>query len=64
MKYITFISEVKDDNRIEIPPEIRHKLSVRVGDKLELTIKKIRARRLEILISENPLYKLVKYLDE
>jgi bifunctional DNA-binding transcriptional regulator/antitoxin component of YhaV-PrlF toxin-antitoxin module len=41
--------------------EVREKLDVQTGDKLEITLKKVKSRRLEILISENPLYKLIKF---
>lgn len=61
MKFTTFMTEVREDNTIEIPVEIREKLDVQSGDKLEITLKKVKSRRLEILISENPLYKLIKF---
>jgi AbrB family looped-hinge helix DNA binding protein len=61
MKFTTFMTEVRENNVIEIPVEIREKLDVHSGDKLELTLKKVKSRRLEILISENPLYKLIKF---
>ncbi len=61
MKFTTFMTEVREDNAIEIPVEIREKLDLRSGDKLEITLKKVKSRRLEILISENPLYKLIKF---
>jgi bifunctional DNA-binding transcriptional regulator/antitoxin component of YhaV-PrlF toxin-antitoxin module len=55
------MTEVRQDNTIEIPVEVREKLDVQTGDKLEITLKKVKSRRLEILISENPLYKLIKF---
>jgi len=61
MKFTTFMTEVRQDNTIEIPVELREKLDVQTGDKLEITLKKVKSRRLEILISENPLYKLIKF---
>jgi len=61
MKFTTFMTEVREDHTIEIPVEIRDKLDVQIGDKLEITLKKVKSRRLEILISENPLYKLIKF---
>ncbi|GAB4375919.1 MAG: hypothetical protein Kow0042_21730 [Calditrichia bacterium] len=64
MKFSTFISDVKENSYIEIPGEIRNKLDLRTGDKLEVTIKKIKTRRLDILISRNPLHKLLKLTDE
>lgn len=63
MKYTTFMTDVKENNYIEIPVEIREKLDLRSGDKLEITLKKIKSRRLEILINENPLYKLIKFTE-
>ena len=46
MKQSTFIAKITNDKKIEIPPEV--------------SLKKIKPRRFEILISENPLYKLLK----
>jgi AbrB family looped-hinge helix DNA binding protein len=63
MKYTTFTTEIKEGNIIEIPPEVRDKFDMRPGDKLEITFKKIKSRRLEILVSENPLYKLMRFSD-
>gem|GEM_PF-1207992 len=63
MKFTTFMTEVREKNMIEIPVEIREKLDVHTGDKLEITLKKVKSRRLEILISENPLYKLIKFAE-
>ncbi|MEJ2634638.1 MAG: AbrB/MazE/SpoVT family DNA-binding domain-containing protein [Calditrichia bacterium] len=64
MKFSTFNAEIGPKNSIEIPAEVREKLDLRPGDKLEVTVKKIKTRRLEILISENPLYKLMKFENE
>ena len=59
MRYTTFVSELKQEGCVEIPSDVRDKLDLREGDKLEVTIKKIKTRRLEILISQNPLHKLL-----
>ena len=64
MKITTFVTEVKSDYKIDIPVEVRDMLDIGEGDKVELTLKKIKSRRLEILISENPLYKLIKFSEE
>lgn len=64
MKYTTFITEVQQENSVIIPVEVREKLQIKSGDKIEVTLKKIKSRRLEILISENPLYKIFKFVDE
>jgi AbrB family looped-hinge helix DNA binding protein len=64
MKYTTFMTEVKADNIINLPIEVREKMDLHSGDKIEITIRKIKSRRLEILISENPLYKLINFTEE
>jgi AbrB family looped-hinge helix DNA binding protein len=64
MRYTTFVSELKGDNSILIPPEVRDKLDLKSGDKIEISLKKIKTRRLEIVISKNPLYKLLKMNEE
>ncbi len=56
----TFISEVDEQNQIIIPPEVAKRLQLREGDKIEVLVKKIRSRKLDIKISKNPLTKLLK----
>jgi len=63
MKITTFMTQLKEDNSVEIPPEVRDKLDVKPGDKVEITLRKVKSKRLEILISENPLYKIIKFSD-
>jgi bifunctional DNA-binding transcriptional regulator/antitoxin component of YhaV-PrlF toxin-antitoxin module len=63
MKITTFMTELKADNSVDIPPEVRDKLDVKPGDKVEITLRKVKSKRLEILISENPLYKILKLSD-
>ncbi|UCF62867.1 MAG: AbrB/MazE/SpoVT family DNA-binding domain-containing protein [bacterium] len=63
MKITTFMTELKSDNSVDIPPEVRDKLDVKPGDKVEITLRKVKSKRLEILISENPLYKIIKFSD-
>jgi AbrB family looped-hinge helix DNA binding protein len=64
MKITTFVTEVKSNYKIDLPAEIREKQEIDEGDKVEITLKKIKSRRLEILISENPLYKLITFTDK
>jgi bifunctional DNA-binding transcriptional regulator/antitoxin component of YhaV-PrlF toxin-antitoxin module len=61
MKYTTFIAEFTENNAIGIPVETMERLDLRPGDKLEVTITKIKTKRLDILISQNPLFKLLKF---
>ena len=59
MKTGTFITEVNSDGTISIPPEIRDRLNLAEGDKVEILLKKIRSRRFEVNIRKNPLHKIL-----
>ena len=54
-----FFTELKTKTNIEIPNEIISGLSLQEGDKIEVRVKKIRTKRLDIKISRNPLVKLL-----
>jgi AbrB family looped-hinge helix DNA binding protein len=60
----TYITKLTSKNQIDIPADVRNRLKLEEGDKVEITIKRIRSRRLEINISENPLIKLLHMSDE
>jgi len=60
----SFIIEIKDSRNINIPPEITNHLQLQEGDKVEVVIKKIRSKRLDIKISKNPLVKLLNLSGE
>ncbi len=55
----TFIAELKQKNQIEIPAEILTKLDLREGDRVEVSVKRIRPGKLGIRIAKNPLSKLI-----
>lgn len=55
----TFVGEITANRSIEIPPQLLSKLGLKEGDKVEVLIKRIRSRRLDIRISRNPLLKLL-----
>jgi AbrB family looped-hinge helix DNA binding protein len=59
MRTGTFISQVESDGKITIPLEIRDRLDLIEGGKVEILLKKIRTKRFEVSISKNPLYKLL-----
>ena len=59
MKFATFVAQVQDDRTITIPLEVRQKLQIEPGDRVEISLKKIKSGRLELLLSENPLYRLI-----
>ena len=56
----TFVIEIKDNKKIDLPPKITNYLKLHEGDKVEVTVKKIRSKRLDIKISKNPLLKLLE----
>jgi bifunctional DNA-binding transcriptional regulator/antitoxin component of YhaV-PrlF toxin-antitoxin module len=59
MRTGTFISQVESDGKIIVPLEIRDRLDLIEGEKVEILLKKIRTKRFEVSISKNPLYKLL-----
>lgn len=59
MLSVTFVSELGEKNKIEIPSEMMKRLQLNEGDKIEVLIKRIRSKRLDIKISKNPLLKLL-----
>lgn len=55
----TFVCELSEKNKIEIPSEMMKKLQLNEGDKVEVLVKRIRSKRFDIKISKNPLLKLL-----
>ena len=60
MKTGTFIAEVGNDGKIVIPQEIKERLQIAEGDKIEILLKKIRSKRFSVTIQKNPLFKLLE----
>ncbi len=63
MKTGTFIAASDAEGRVAIPKEVRDRLNLMEGDKLEVLVKKIRSRRLELKIDRNPLAKILDLSD-
>ena len=63
MRTGTFMSQIESDGKIDIPLEIRDRLNLIEGEKVEILFKKIRTKRFEVNISKNPLYKLFALTD-
>jgi len=59
MKTGTFIAEIESDGKFKIPDEIRDRLDLAEGDKIEIMLKKIRSKKFEVTIHKNPLIKLL-----
>ena len=60
MKFATFTSAIGNEQNIRIPNEVCEKLFIESGDRIEISVKKIKSRKLDLLLAENPLYKLLK----
>ena len=60
MKYATFVTEVSPEQKIQIPKQVTDKIMLEQGDRVEVSVKKIKSKKLEILLSQNPLHKLLK----
>ncbi|MGD9488790.1 MAG: AbrB/MazE/SpoVT family DNA-binding domain-containing protein [Calditrichaceae bacterium] len=60
----TFMIEISTRNQIDIPAEIVNRLKLNEGDKVEILIKKIRSKRMDINITKNPLMKLLELSTE
>jgi AbrB family looped-hinge helix DNA binding protein len=59
MKSGIFIAEIDSAGKIDIPVEIRDRLSLTEGDKVEISLKKIRSKRLEVIFRKNPLHRIL-----
>lgn len=55
----TFVCELGEKNKIEIPSEMMKKLQLNEGDKVEVLVKRIRSKRFDIKISKNPLLRML-----
>jgi bifunctional DNA-binding transcriptional regulator/antitoxin component of YhaV-PrlF toxin-antitoxin module len=60
MKTGTFIAEMDEQGKVSVPPEIKDRLQLAEGDKVEIMLKKIRSRKTEVNVGKNPLYKILK----
>ncbi len=60
MKTGTFITEIDSNGKFDVPAEIKDRLQLAEGDKVEIMLKKIRSKRLDVNISKNPLNKILK----
>lgn len=56
----TFIAQLDTKNQVNIPYEISERLQLQEGEKVEVLLKRIRTKRLNIKIAQNPLAKLLE----
>jgi AbrB family looped-hinge helix DNA binding protein len=59
MKTGLFMAEIELNNKLTIPKEISDRINLAEGDKVEIQLKKIRSRKLDLNIAKNPLYKML-----
>ena len=55
----TFFTKLISRKNLDIPSEVANSLQLEEGDKIEVYLKKIRSKRLDIKISRNPLNKIL-----
>jgi AbrB family looped-hinge helix DNA binding protein len=63
MKTGTFIAEMESEGKVLVPQEIRDRLRLAEGDKIEILLKKIRSKRFEVTIQKNPLSQILNLSD-
>ena len=59
-KFSIFVTEVQEGRTIKLPDDVCDKLQIETGDKIEVSVKKIKSGRLDLMLSENPLHQLLK----
>lgn len=59
MRFATFTTTVIQNNNVHIPTEVTEKLRLTEGDRVEISLKKIKSGKFDLMLSENPLYKLL-----
>ena len=63
MKTGTFITDVDSEGRILVPQEVRERLRLAEGDKIEILLKKIKSKRFELSNQKNPLSRILDLAD-
>jgi len=63
MKTGTFITDVDSEGRILVPQEVRERLHLSEGDKIEILLKKIKSKRFELSNQKNPLTRILDLVD-
>ena len=60
MRYATFVTEIKPDMTVQIPLDLCDKLKLEPGNRVEISLKRIKSGKLDLFLAENPLHKLVE----
>jgi bifunctional DNA-binding transcriptional regulator/antitoxin component of YhaV-PrlF toxin-antitoxin module len=64
MKTGTFIAEMDGEGKLRVPQEVRDRLRLAEGDKVEILLKKIRSKRFEVTVQKNPLLRILDLSDK
>lgn len=59
MKTGIFIAEIEENKKLTIPQEISDRINLAEGDKVEILLKKIRSKKLDLHLAKNPLYTML-----
>lgn len=60
MRYATFVTELKPDMTVQIPLDLCEKLKLEAGNRVEISLKRIKSGKLDLILAENPLHKLIE----
>ncbi len=59
MKFGNFTATLDENNKLQIPNEVLQRLKLVPGDKVEISLKRVKSGKLSLLMASNPLYKLL-----
>ena len=60
MKFGTFTTELKNEYTVDLPREVCDRVKLQPGDRIEISVKRIRSNKIDIFLGSNPLYKLLE----
>lgn len=60
MKTGYYIVTVDENGNLKLDDDLKQKLQLKAGDRVEITIKKIHSKKELLIQRDNPLYELVK----
>lgn len=58
-RFATFDAEIQEGRTLKLPTNVCDKLRLDAGDRVEISIKKIKSGRLDLILAENPLVQIL-----
>ena len=58
-RFATFHAEIQEGRTLKLPTDVCDKLRLDAGDRVEISIKKIKSGRLDLILAENPLVQIL-----